>query len=99
MPAYKHHRANGGSAMVAETYGGNAGSDGADVELSVVVPAYNEQEVLPEFHKRLTVVLARIPMRAEVIYVNDGSRDGTLPVLRALRATDSKVAIVDLSRN
>jgi glycosyltransferase involved in cell wall biosynthesis len=69
------------------------------VELSVVVPAYNEQEVLPEFHSRLTTVLDGICRSAEIIYVNDGSRDNTLSVLQELRAADSRVAIVDLSRN
>src|ERR1043165_6906610 len=51
--------------------------------LSVVVPAYNEQEVLPEFHRRLTAVLAGLTMASEIIYINDGSRDETLLILRA----------------
>ena len=69
------------------------------VELSIVVPAYNEQEVLPEFHRRLTAVLNGISRNAEIVYINDGSRDNTLSVLLDLRATDPRVAIVDLSRN
>ncbi|HEY6199471.1 MAG TPA: glycosyltransferase family 2 protein [Candidatus Binatia bacterium] len=67
--------------------------------LSVVVPAYNEQEVLPEFHRRLTAVLAGLTMASEIIYINDGSRDETLLILRRLRAEDPRVAIIDLSRN
>src|SRR5438477_2929983 len=67
--------------------------------LSVVVPAYNEQEVLPEFHRRVTEVFRALPMQAEVVYVNDGSSDTTLAVLQELRARDPRVAIVDLSRN
>jgi glycosyltransferase involved in cell wall biosynthesis len=67
--------------------------------LSVVVPAYNEQEVLPEFHRRLAAVLDRLPGSSEIVYVNDGSRDRTLAVMRALCETDSRVTIVDLSRN
>jgi glycosyltransferase involved in cell wall biosynthesis len=67
--------------------------------LSIVVPAYNEQEVLPEFHRRTAAVLDAIPMQAEVIYINDGSRDGTLQVLRRLKAEDARIGIVDLSRN
>jgi glycosyltransferase involved in cell wall biosynthesis len=67
--------------------------------LSVIVPAYNEQEVLPEFHRRVTEVFRQLPMKAEVVYVNDGSSDGTLAVLQDLRARDPRVAIVDLSRN
>jgi glycosyltransferase involved in cell wall biosynthesis len=68
--------------------------------LSVVVPAYNEDEVLPEFHRRMTSVLASVPnARAEIVYVNDGSSDRTIEVLRELSREDPQVAIVDLSRN
>jgi glycosyltransferase involved in cell wall biosynthesis len=67
--------------------------------LTVVVPAYNEQDVLPEFHRRLAATLDGIAPAVEVLYVNDGSTDGTLAVLRALRATESRVTVVDLSRN
>ncbi|MCK4950742.1 MAG: glycosyltransferase family 2 protein [Gammaproteobacteria bacterium] len=67
--------------------------------LSIVVPAYNEHEVLAEFHKRVSRVLSGLPMDAEILYVNDGSTDGTLEVLRDLQDNDDRVAIVDLSRN
>ena len=67
--------------------------------LSVVVPAYNEQEVLPEFHRRLCAVFADLPADCEVVYVNDGSRDRTLEVMRSMRAQDERVSIVDMSRN
>jgi glycosyltransferase involved in cell wall biosynthesis len=67
--------------------------------LSIVVPAYDEQEVLPEFHRRLTAALADIGMSWEVVYVNDGSRDETLAVMLGLRAQDPRVAVVNLSRN
>jgi glycosyltransferase involved in cell wall biosynthesis len=67
--------------------------------LSVVVPAYNEEEVLPEFHRRLSAVLVTLQGDFEVVYINDGSRDRTLEVLRSLRAEDPHVSIVDLSRN
>lgn len=67
--------------------------------ISVVVPAYNEQEVLPEFHKRISAVMDALPFDAEVLYVNDGSTDSTLQVLQNLREQDGRVALVDLSRN
>jgi glycosyltransferase involved in cell wall biosynthesis len=67
--------------------------------LSVVVPAYNEQEVLPEFHERLSRVLDGIEPDAEIVYVNDGSRDETLAILQRLHAADPRVAVLDLSRN
>jgi glycosyltransferase involved in cell wall biosynthesis len=70
-----------------------------DFSLSVVVPAYNEQEVLAEFHRRLAAVLDKLPARSEIVYVNDGSRDGTLLLMQRMRAEDPRVSIVDLSRN
>jgi glycosyltransferase involved in cell wall biosynthesis len=67
--------------------------------LSVVVPAYNEEEVLPEFHRRLAAAMEGIGLPWEVVYVNDGSRDGTLPLMFSLKAADPRVAVVNLSRN
>jgi polyisoprenyl-phosphate glycosyltransferase len=65
----------------------------------VVVLAYNEQDILSEFHRRLVSVLDALGGPSEVVYVNDGSVDATLVVMHQLRNTDSRVAIVDLSRN
>ena len=67
--------------------------------LSVVVPVYNEQEVVRSFQQRLAVILDSISKETEIIYVNDGSTDGTLAVLHELRTHDPRVAILDLSRN
>jgi polyisoprenyl-phosphate glycosyltransferase len=67
--------------------------------LSVVVPAYNEEEVLPVFHERLTGVLDSLDIDGEIVYVNDGSSDKTIEVLQSIQARDQRVAIVDLSRN
>lgn len=67
--------------------------------LSIVVPAYNEQEVLPEFHRRLSAVLANLPMDKEIVYINDGSKDQTLDLLTQLHTQDPCVTLIDLSRN
>ena len=67
--------------------------------ISVVVPVYDEESVLPEFHRRLAAVLDAVPHQAEIIYVNDGSQDGTMAVLTTLHDADARVAVVDLSRN
>jgi polyisoprenyl-phosphate glycosyltransferase len=67
--------------------------------LSVVVPAYNEKEVLPVFHRRLSDVLDSMEVDIEIIYVNDGSTDNTISVLNTIREDDPRVAILDLSRN
>ncbi|MGH7901519.1 MAG: glycosyltransferase family 2 protein [Thermodesulfobacteriota bacterium] len=71
----------------------------AKTHLSVVVPAYNEDGVLPEFHKRISAVLESMAVDAEIVYVNDGSIDHTLAVMQFIRESDPRVAIVDLSRN
>jgi glycosyltransferase involved in cell wall biosynthesis len=67
--------------------------------LSVVVPAHNEEQALPEFHRRLCAVLDALELDAEVVFVNDGSTDATARVLERLRAGDPRIALVDLSRN
>jgi polyisoprenyl-phosphate glycosyltransferase len=66
---------------------------------SVVVPVYNEAGGLPEFHHRLTTVMDQQEDAWEVVYVNDGSRDGSLDLLETLREGDGRCAIVNLSRN
>ncbi len=71
----------------------------AEYMLTVVVPVYNEREVLPEFHSRITRVLDGLTLGSEIIYVNDGSQDGSLALLNEFREQDRCVAIVDLSRN
>jgi glycosyltransferase involved in cell wall biosynthesis len=67
--------------------------------VSIIAPVYNEQEVLAAFHARLIGVLAQLPYRFEIVYINDGSTDDTLNVLEELYANDTRVALVDLSRN
>jgi glycosyltransferase involved in cell wall biosynthesis len=72
-------------------------SNNNGITLSIVIPAYNEEEVLPEFHRRLEDVLDTLNLPCEILYVNDGSNDDTLKVIQDF--TDSRVAIIDLSRN
>lgn len=69
------------------------------MKLTLIIPCYNEQEVLPLFHAEATRVLSGCDCDYELLFVNDGSHDGTLDVLRELRATDSHVAYVSFSRN
>lgn len=67
--------------------------------ISVVVPLYNEQAVIREFHKRLLQVLLGTRETFEIIYVNDGSRDDSLRIVHELSEGDFRVSYIDLSRN
>lgn len=67
--------------------------------LSVVIPTYNEEDILEEFHRRLLMVLDQLDLVSEIIYVNDGSTDSSLNQLRNLHAMDPRVAVLNLSRN
>lgn len=68
--------------------------------ISIVVPMYNEHDVAAECHKRLTQVLADHPAYAwELLYVNDGSSDDTLEILKGLAAADPRVRVIGFARN
>lgn len=68
--------------------------------VSVVVPCFNEQDVLPLTHRRLIETLAAIePLGVEIVYVDDGSSDATGSVLSGLAAADPRVRVVRFSRN
>ncbi|CAM3565798.1 glycosyltransferase family 2 protein [Parendozoicomonas haliclonae] len=67
--------------------------------LSIIVPTFNEAEVVETFHQRLTLVLDKIPVSSEIIYVNDGSTDNTWQKLKALPQSRSEQVLIALSRN
>jgi dolichol-phosphate mannosyltransferase len=67
--------------------------------LSVIVPVYNEQEVLPVFLERLCVALEALPCEAEILLVNDGSTDGTSALLEGFARRDARVRVLSLTRN
>ncbi|WP_225743684.1 glycosyltransferase family 2 protein [Marinilactibacillus sp. Marseille-P9653] len=68
--------------------------------LSVIIPAYNEEEVLPQLIERLNEVSEKLDRYAfEFLFVNDGSTDKTLTLLKELNKQDPRMKYVDLSRN
>lgn len=68
-------------------------------EISIIIPCYNEQESLPIFYKECTQVLNSLNYNYELIFVNDGSADGTLDILRQLSSADPHVTYLSFSRN
>lgn len=71
----------------------------SNCQLSVVVPVFNEEKVLSLFHDRLITVLSKCAQSYEVVYVDDGSSDGTSALLEGLRQADASVGVARLSRN
>ena len=68
--------------------------------LSVVVPCFDEEAVIRETHRRLVAILETVPeLDFELVYVDDGSRDATLKVLREHQHADARVRVLALSRN
>ncbi|OLQ19763.1 glycosyltransferase family 2 protein [Tannerella forsythia] len=67
--------------------------------LSVIIPCFNEEEVLHESYRRTKAVLDTLPCDAEIIYINDGSRDRTRMILDELAASDRRVKVLHFSRN
>ena len=72
--------------------------------ISVVVPCYNEQEVLPLFYNEINKVIAQMQseyddLEFELLFINDGSKDNTLKMLRELSASDNRVRYISFSRN
>ena len=74
-------------------------NDESRPEVSVVVPVYNEEPGIATFWARLEPVLDALACPTEVVFVDDGSSDGTLAQLLSLRHLDPRVRIVGLSRN
>jgi glycosyltransferase involved in cell wall biosynthesis len=67
--------------------------------ISILCPCYNEEETLPIFFREIVPVAERLGEPFELVFVNDGSRDSTLNVLLSFAEKDSRVKVVDLSRN
>lgn len=67
--------------------------------ISIIVPCYNEQAALPIFYDEIRKVLGSMDETYELLFVNDGSKDETLPILRTLSEKDERVKYLSFSRN
>lgn len=78
-----------------------ASENGASVSptYSIVIPVLDEEETVPELHRRLVAVLDDLDGPAEMVFVDDGSTDGTVDLIGALGREDPRVRLVRLSRN
>jgi glycosyltransferase involved in cell wall biosynthesis len=86
------------------TTGHGASAGAGDLEprrptLSLVLPIYNEEEVIAELHRSLQEFLVRLQLDAEVLFVDDGSRDRSLDLLRNLSLNEPRYRVLSLSRN
>ena len=70
-----------------------------ELDLSIVLPVYNEQDNIELLHEEISDVLAKLDLKAEVIYVDDGSSDQTMEKLKQLHENDSRVVVVEFRRN
>jgi glycosyltransferase involved in cell wall biosynthesis len=69
------------------------------LSVDIIVPVYNEEEAAVDFHLRLRQALDSLPYHFSIIYVNDGSTDRTIETLEKIANQDTRVSIVELSRN
>lgn len=69
------------------------------MKLSLIIPCYNEQESLPIFYEETIKVLKNMDCDYELLFVNDGSKDETLSILRELASNDKHVIYISFSRN
>ena len=92
-PAASEGRPSGGPTRSARR-------SGSPILLSIVIPCFNEEEVLAETHSRLVEVFDAVPgLGFELVYVDDGSHDATLDLLREFQQADGRVRVLALSRN
>lgn len=70
-----------------------------NVVCSVVIPVYNEEEVVNECYSRIKKVMDSINEKYEIIFVNDGSKDNTRQILKEICKADDNVKLIDFSRN
>src|SRR4051812_45288265 len=94
------HRVGEGAIMSDEaTVAATAPESGQSPEISLFLPVLNEEPNLRPLHGKIDEALAHLGRTAEIIYVDDGSTDGSLEVLRGLARLDPRVRVIALRRN
>ena len=68
-------------------------------KISIIVPCFNEEEAIPLFHKEISKVADKMPVDFEFIFIDDGSKDKTLDVIKKIRTKDKRVRFISFSRN
>src|SRR6266404_5296270 len=86
-------------AIATKRTAGMAPRDNTTPDISVLLPVFNEEPNLRPLHEKLDRALGQLGRTAEIIYVDDGSSDGSLDVLREIAAEDSRVRVIALRRN
>jgi len=67
--------------------------------VSIVIPVFEEEESLPHLYKSIKSVMDRLPNKYEIVFIDDGSKDGSLKVLEGFQKKDDKVVVVSFRRN
>ena len=70
-----------------------------EIKYSIVVPVFNEEQAIPLFYERIIPVMDQTKETYEIIFVNDGSKDNTYSILADLAKKDSRIKVIDFSRN
>src|SRR5437764_11675723 len=69
------------------------------MDISIIIPVYNEVDALPGLYARLAEAVSKLAQSAEIVFADDGSRDGSAKVLDEFAASDPRVRVVHLRRN
>ena len=90
---------NRGMLSARDPMAPGADSPTASVDISVVVPVYNEEENIPSLHRRLTETMESLGMSYEIVFVDDGSSDRSVEIITGLAGKDSHTRLIEFNRN
>jgi len=73
--------------------------DKVNIDCSIVVPLYNEAPVVNELYRRLTSTMSQTGLCYELVFIDDGSTDNTLELIKDISSRDDRVVVIELRRN